>query len=115
MKTKPIHKISLPSKLIDSIKRSLLELYGTQLNKIILFGSYARGDTHSDSDIDLMIVLNKDSISAFEEIEFINEFLYPLSLSYEKFISVVPVSANRYKQETANPLFNNIKKEGIIL
>jgi len=31
--------------------------------KAILFGSYAEGTIHEDSDIDLIIVLNKDSIS----------------------------------------------------
>lgn len=36
--------------------------------KIILFGSYAWGGVHKDSDIDLVIILNKDGVpKAFEE------------------------------------------------
>jgi len=34
-------------------------LYGNNLKQIILFGSYARGNFTSDSDIDILIVTQK--------------------------------------------------------
>ena len=39
-------------------------LFGRSLNKIILYGSYARGDYKENSDIDIMILVDssKDTI-----------------------------------------------------
>ncbi len=34
---------------------------------IILFGSYARGDNTANSDLDLLILLNKDKVSSSDE------------------------------------------------
>ena len=33
-------------------------IYGSHLRQIILYGSYARGDYNSDSDVDVMILLD---------------------------------------------------------
>ena len=33
-------------------------IYGNLLKRVVLFGSYARGDYHEDSDVDIMIFLD---------------------------------------------------------
>ena len=38
--------------------------YGDRLSKIILFGSYARGEAHEDSDVDLLLLLNDGEVSS---------------------------------------------------
>ena len=51
------------SKLQIVLKRveiAAKQLYGDGLNKIILYGSYARGDNTEESDIDIMIILDCD-------------------------------------------------------
>jgi predicted nucleotidyltransferase len=46
---------------IEKLKSELLEkLEPLQLKKIILFGSYANGTQHEDSDVDLYVVTNDD-------------------------------------------------------
>jgi uncharacterized protein len=50
---------------IKDLVNNLLELDPV---KIIAFGSYATGEMHDDSDLDLLIVLNKDKIpQTYEE------------------------------------------------
>ena len=46
---------------ISSIRQLILEsVDNTIINKIYLFGSYAYGNPHEDSDIDLCVVVNDD-------------------------------------------------------
>jgi predicted nucleotidyltransferase len=52
--------------LLNELKSSLVELYGDRLFSVILFGSHARGEATSESDIDVMIVL-ADPVNAVEE------------------------------------------------
>ena len=48
---------------IEKIKLEIIErLKPLELNKIILFGSYAYGTPNEDSDIDLYVVTNDDFI-----------------------------------------------------
>ena len=46
----------------------LRKLLGSSLSKVILYGSYARGDNHDFSDVDLMILV-KMSDSEIKRIE----------------------------------------------
>ena len=42
--------------VIEAFKKEFEKLYGKRLNRVILYGSYARGDATED-DIDLLIVV----------------------------------------------------------
>lgn len=45
-------------KLIEQYVSSIKDIYGKHIKQIILYGSYARGDFHSDSDIDIMVLVD---------------------------------------------------------
>lgn len=89
-----------------------------RVKKIILYGSYARGDFRPDSDIDIMILtdLTDDEIAKYRgkisdlayDIEFDNNFditLSPLVKNIDKF---------NYWLE-ALPFYMNVQKEGVVL
>ena len=44
--------------LLAEFKQGLARIYGDHLKAVVLFGSYARGDYHESSDLDVMIVLD---------------------------------------------------------
>ena len=44
--------------LIKKYVSNVHEIYGTHLRQVILYGSYARGDYNSDSDVDIMTAKN---------------------------------------------------------
>lgn len=52
--------IDVRTRISDEVIRSLAEIIATrfQPQKIILFGSYARGDIRPESDIDLLIIMD---------------------------------------------------------
>ncbi|WP_266369108.1 nucleotidyltransferase domain-containing protein [Tellurirhabdus rosea] len=57
---------------LEEINREVIAImkrhYGDRLAKIVLFGSYARGDFDEESDIDYLIVLKDSEVSTPREI-----------------------------------------------
>ena len=52
-----LEELNLPKKFINFLKKYLDNIANiNSIEKIILFGSCARGNAHDDSDIDLMII-----------------------------------------------------------
>lgn len=62
----------MPQTIHTLLTQYLLELkkiYGTYLKSVILYGSYARGDYTSDSDIDIMLLvdLSPEEMDAYSD------------------------------------------------
>lgn len=99
--------------ILDEVKVALKKLYKDNLVEIILYGSYARNDFNENSDIDLLVVLNKLD-SAGKEIDKIVDAIYEINLKYNSLISVVPVSIDDYRS-IKSPLLLNVRREGILV
>jgi len=65
--------------IITKTQQGLKKLYGEQLEKIVLFGSQARGDATPESDIDILIVL-KNPFNYSQESEQISILIANLCL-----------------------------------
>jgi len=100
-------------RIISELRVRLLELYGDRLNRLILYGSSARGEANTDSDLDLVVVL-KGAVTPGEEIDRMIDIITELNLKYEVLLSIYPVSEENY-QRVKSPLLLNIHKEGIIV
>ncbi|OQX96380.1 MAG: hypothetical protein B6I20_14505 [Bacteroidetes bacterium 4572_117] len=99
--------------LIETLKNKLQKLYGDNMLQIILFGSYAHGNVHDESDIDLLLILNKMK-SPYHENVFMNEVVSDFSLASEIYFSVIATTKKQFNF-MKNPLYQNINKEGIII
>ena len=97
--------------LLRKLKKGLAEIYGDQLKAIYLYGSYARGEAHPASDVDVMIVL-ADYQSYGKEIDRTGELLSQLPLEYGLSISRVFMKEIQW-QKAATPLLRNVRSEGI--
>jgi len=83
--------------------------------EVILFGSRARGDSRSDSDWDVLILVGKDEITWEYEREFRHK-LYDIELSISQPISVFVYSKKDWiGRFSVTPLFEAIQSEGIII
>lgn len=100
--------------IVSRVKSSLNQIYGERLSKVILFGSYARGTEHDESDIDLLVVLKDKQISAFREIENINAEIYEIILDTGKMISFVPTTEDIYAS-LPNFFYSRVRAEGKVI
>jgi predicted nucleotidyltransferase len=106
--------------VLDAITKkvcaSAKEVLGDKLERIILFGSYARGDFHEWSDIDIMIISDIQPENADEIRTKIYRLMDYIDLEYNIIISLHMVSsATFHKYVNALPLYTNVQKEGVEL
>jgi len=96
---------------LDTLTSELQALYGPRLQRIVLYGSRARGDAANDSDIDVLVVL--DSLGDFWlEHSRISPIAGRISLQYDVVLSIIPVDA-REMENPQTPLLVNARREGV--
>ena len=99
------------SDILGELRSRLQALYGPRLERLILFGSRARGDGDGESDIDVLVVL-KGSVDRRSERERTIDIVASLSLEYDILIIPVFTDAETYA-ESKFSLYRNIRREGI--
>jgi uncharacterized protein len=99
------------SHLLARIKSGLVELYGSYLREVYLYGSYARGEQQLDSDVDVLIVL-EDFSDYGAEVDRTGELISTLSLEYGVSVSRVFVSAKNWAT-SENFFLRNVRHEAI--
>lgn len=99
--------------ILRELKARLSELYGERLEKLILFGSQARGDAEPDSDIDVLVVLRDEGDVPAED-ELCTDIVVDMNLKHGLLVSLVPMSSRRYHSRKS-PLLLNVRREGIAL
>ena len=80
--------------------------------KVILFGSQARGDEHEESDWDLLILLNKQK----EENDDFDKYCFPFTeMGWKYGTCIVPLLYTLKEWETYKPsIFSmNVEQDGI--
>jgi predicted nucleotidyltransferase len=101
-RTKPIKKL-----------KQLLQSMACPDIQVILFGSEARGDARPDSDIDLLIIVDRDNITEKERQDIVNPLF---DIEYETGILINPIVVLKKQWgKMVTPFYENVMKEGILL
>ena len=102
--------------ILQSFVTQMKNIFGKSLKKVILFGSYARGDNRENSDLDIMILTTFTD----NEIRAIANRVY--DIAYDSELSDrVQISVNIKNEVHFNywlgalPDYDNIRREGIEL
>ena len=103
---------------LNSILQKLTQIYrsvyGENLVQVILYGSYARGDYHTDSDVDVVAIVHGDRKTLQQQLKKVWDFSCELELEYDTILSptVIPYEEfEKYKNDL--PYYRNIQKEGV--
>jgi uncharacterized protein len=99
--------------LLKVIREEFQRILGNELDQIILFGSHARGEFRSDSDLDILIVLNGE-VNLTRLLRQTSDAIARLSLENDIVISRAFISKERFENEIS-PFILNIRREGIVI
>lgn len=100
--------------IAKAVAEKSAELLGADFKCAILYGSYARGDFDSDSDIDIMVLADipADSCTAFRRS--LTELTSSLGLEYDVLVSVTVRDVVTFeKWLDVLPFYQNINREGV--
>ncbi|MDB5284224.1 MAG: polymerase subunit beta [Bacteroidota bacterium] len=97
--------------IINEFKQAIKEIYGGRLEKIVLYGSYARGDFHKDSDIDILVVLKDDEVSFSEELKRVSDITWNIWERTFRNVHFLPMASNKF-HTAKTPLLYWVRKEG---
>lgn len=106
----------MPTTLSTDVRKALRDrfrsAFGERLHRLVLYGSYARGDATPESDVDVLVVLEGEINPADRKQahEIMNHF------TDEYRLNVSPLVTTRERFETYNqPLYRNVRDEGELL
>lgn len=97
--------------ILKKLKKGLIQIYGDQVDRILLYGSRARGDERPDSDIDILVVL-KDDFNYSEMLRLSSELAASLSLENDVVISRAFVSKQQFENRKT-PFLMNVRREAV--
>ena len=97
-------------KIFSQVKKDIVNVLGKYSSKIIIFGSYARGEQGSDSDIDVCFVV-KDKKKAQR---ILDEYKSMFFKKYQCHLSEYLVTQNQHDTSSLD-IIRDIRREGIII
>jgi len=111
--------VKIPNKINSAIQEFVgytNKMFGNRIKKIILYGSYARGDFNKSSDIDIMILTNLTDEEIVYYGEKIWDFAYDIQLKYDVLLSILIKNIDKYNYWLDTlPFYMNVQKEGVVL
>lgn len=104
--------------VVDEYLQKLEGIFGTHLREVLLFGSYARGETREDSDVDIMVIsdLPKEQVcwsSAYWKQAV--ESAADISQKHDFKVLLSPKVEDASFTTRWSPLLHNVQREGISL
>ena len=104
------------SNLMSEFAKDMKQQFGSDLSRIIVYGSYARGDYTENSDVDVMILVKTPEESIHNYIESVSDCAFEYLMKYGIDISPVIKNEEHFNYWVDNlPYYRNVRDEGVIV
>jgi predicted nucleotidyltransferase len=106
------NKLSIPDPILIRFRAALDEIYGDRLERVMLFGSRARGEGRPDSDYDVAVFLNTMP-DRWAELNRLADLRLDFLDDTGAFFDAKPYLVGALRDRT--PLMHEIRKDGLDL
>lgn len=102
--------------LMDQYVSEIQKIYGEHLRRILLYGSYARGDFKTGSDVDIMILLDISDIEIKNYRHQLSDMTFDFNMNNDVDIKPIVKSEEHFMKWVKNyPFYANVDREGVML
>lgn len=102
--------------VMDVYVQKVKNIYGGHLQRVILYGSYARGEATKSSDIDIMILVNLDDLDIKKYADKLSDITFDINLDNDLMIMPIVKNEEHFNEWVdAYPFYRNVKNEGVLL
>ena len=102
------------STVLHEVHSGLQSIFGNELEQLLLYGSYARGEQDSESDIDLLALVNmpQEQLAGYRRA--VNHLSSEIDLRHNVFLSIMLQDTETFARYSGIlPFFQNVAREGI--
>ena len=102
--------------VLNKTANYMKELFGSNFNSVILYGSYARGTHDADSDIDIMVLVDIDRYELSRYRKAVNDFVNRMDRehNFDFMLSILLQDVSTFnKYRNASAFFRGVSTEGI--
>lgn len=102
--------------LLGEVQEQMLSIFGHDLKKVILFGSYARNEADDESDIDILLLIDEEPGELKRYHDQIIDVMVDLSIKYDIVLSIIEQEYKQFnKYAKFVPFYENVQNDGIEL
>ena len=105
-------ELAVADPVLTRLRAALEVVYGDRLERVVLFGSRARGDFRPDSDYDVAVFI-RDPASRWDEMGRIADVTTEFLIDTDAFISAKPFDARDYHDDASTSLMRAIRRDGV--
>ena len=100
--------------LLSEAGANLRNIFGEKLETLLLYGSYARGDYDSESDIDVFALIDMDKEELSRYRKQVSTMANDIDLKYDVLLSVKLQDKSTFeKYQQVLPFYRNVVQEGV--
>ena len=100
--------------VLGELVEGILSILESQVIRIVLYGSVARGTNTAESDVDIALLLNGNLSRESEDK--LSDLIVDLNLKYDIVLSVIDIDYEMFKKwEKVTPFYKNVNEEGVVL
>lgn len=100
--------------VLGELVEGILSILESQVIRIVLYGSVARGTNTAESDVDIALLLNGNLSREAEDK--LSDLIVDLNLKYDIVLSVIDIDYEMFKKwEKVTPFYKNVNEEGVVL
>lgn len=102
--------------IVYEFAKDMHRLFGKDMSRVMIYGSYARGDYSKDSDIDVMILVKIPEDKIRDYTDDVADCAFEYLMKYGIDISPVVKNEEHFNYWVDNlPYYRNIRDEGVIV
>ena len=100
--------------ILGEVHASCKDIFASGIQDAFLYGSYARGDYHEESDVDILLTVDADREKIARHRREVSAVSSRLSLKYDVTVSVTVKPMDEFRRYAdVLPFYKNVLREGI--